>query len=129
MGELDGRAVLVTGAAGGIGRTVVSTLAEAGADVFGVDLEGADHDADLSRTAEAAGAVAAAVERFGRLDAVFNGAGISGRRYGDGPVHACTEEAWERVLDANLTSTFLVCKHAIPRLLECGGGSIVNVAS
>jgi meso-butanediol dehydrogenase/(S,S)-butanediol dehydrogenase/diacetyl reductase len=129
MGELDGKAVLVTGAAGGIGRAVVATFAEAGADVFGVDLESADHDANLSRTDEAAAAVSAALERLGRLDAVFNGAGISGRRYGDGPVHACTEEAWERILDANLTSTFLVCKHAIPRLLESPGGSIVNVAS
>jgi meso-butanediol dehydrogenase / (S,S)-butanediol dehydrogenase / diacetyl reductase len=126
---LEGKVALVTGAAGGIGRAVVSAFAAAGAEVHGVDLAGSDHDADLSRTDEAARAVATAVGRFGRLDAVFNGAGISGRRYGDGPAHACSEDAWERVLAANLTSTFLVCKHAIPHLLAGGGGSIVNVSS
>jgi meso-butanediol dehydrogenase/(S,S)-butanediol dehydrogenase/diacetyl reductase len=127
--ELDGKVALVTGAAGGIGRAVISAFDAAGAAVFGVDIAGADHDADVSRTDETARAVGAAVERFGRLDVVFNGAGISGRRYGDGPAHACTEEAWERVLAANLTGTFLVCKHAIPHLLASGGGAIVNVAS
>jgi len=131
VAELEGKVALVTGAAGGIGAAAVALFRDAGAAVFGVDLAGAgaDHDADVSRTDEAARAVGATVERFGRLDAVFNGAGISGRRYGDGPTHVCAEDAWDRVLAANLTGTFLVCKHAIPHLLASGGGSIVNVAS
>jgi meso-butanediol dehydrogenase / (S,S)-butanediol dehydrogenase / diacetyl reductase len=127
--ELEGKVALVTGAAGGIGGAVVTAFRDAGAHVLGVDLAGADHQADVSRTEEAARAVDAAVERYGRLDVVFNGAGISGRRFGDGPAHACTEGAWERVLAANLTGTFLVCKHAIPHLLASGAGAIVNVAS
>src|SRR4029434_9592501 len=52
-----------------------------------------------------------------------------GRRFGDGPVEDCTEEAWDTVLDTNLKGVFLSCKQAIPRLRAAGGGAIVNVAS
>ena len=64
-----------------------------------------------------------------RIDVLVNAAGISGRRLGDGPVEECTEEAWDAVLDTNLKSVFLCCKHAIPRLRAAGGGAIVNVSS
>jgi len=109
----------------------VGAFQEAGAEAFGVDMVEADgvFRADLSRADEAEKAVAAAVERLGRLDVVFNGAGISGRPFGDGPVHECAEEAWDRVLDANLKSVFLVCRQAVPQLIAGGGGSIVNVSS
>jgi NAD(P)-dependent dehydrogenase (short-subunit alcohol dehydrogenase family) len=120
---------LVTGAAGGIGRAVAAAFSAAGASVTGVDLAGADVEADLTRAADAERAVRAAVERHGSLDVVFNGAGISGRRLGDGPVHACTEEAWDAVLAANLKSIYLVCRFAVPELARAGGGSVVNVAS
>ena len=60
---------------------------------------------------------------------LVNAAGISGRRLGDGPVEECTEEAWDTVLDTNLKSVFLCCKHAIPQLRAAGGGAIVNVSS
>jgi NAD(P)-dependent dehydrogenase (short-subunit alcohol dehydrogenase family) len=132
------RAALVTGAAGGIGRAVVRALAGEGCDVLGVDRDpdgvesGARvlaHGAELSDEAGAAGAVAAAVERFGGLDVVVNVAGMSGRRFGDGPVEDCTLEGWQTTLDANLTSTFLVCKHAVPALRARGRGAIVNTAS
>ena len=131
MGELDGQVALVTGAAGGIGAAVSSALTTAGAAVFGVDLaESFDgHRADLTDAAGAEGAIEAAVAHHGRLDVVVTAAGISGRRYGDGPAHTCTEEAWDRVLAGNLKSVFLTCKYAIPHLVEAGGGSIVNISS
>jgi NAD(P)-dependent dehydrogenase (short-subunit alcohol dehydrogenase family) len=126
---LEGKAALVTGAAGGIGGAVARAFADAGARVVGVDRVESDLVADLSRADEAEGAVRAAEERLGRLDVVFNGAGISGRPLGDGPVDACTEEAWDAVLDANLKSVFLCSKHAVPALRRAGGGAIVNLSS
>jgi NAD(P)-dependent dehydrogenase (short-subunit alcohol dehydrogenase family) len=126
---LEGKAALVTGAAGGIGSAVVRALADAGATVVGADRVDAELVCDLSRAGEAEQAVAAAEERLGRLDVVFNGAGISGRRLGDGPVETCTEEAWDAVLDANLKSVFLCSKFAIPALRRAGGGAIVNLSS
>ena len=133
MNALEGKAALVTGAAGGIGSAVVRAFADAGARVLAVDRVEAQADeayvGDLTRADEAEGAVAAALERFGRLDVVFNGAGISGRSLGDGPVDSCTEEAWDAVLETNLKSVFLCSKHAIPALRRTGGGAIVNLSS
>jgi NAD(P)-dependent dehydrogenase (short-subunit alcohol dehydrogenase family) len=131
VGVLEGKAALVTGAVGGIGRVVCRAFSEEGALVFGVDAREAEgvFQADLALAQEAEAAVAAAVAAFGHLDVVFNGAGISGRPFGDGPVHECGIDAWTRVLDANLRSVFLVCKFAVPHLQAAGGGSIVNVAS
>jgi meso-butanediol dehydrogenase/(S,S)-butanediol dehydrogenase/diacetyl reductase len=126
---LEGKAALVTGAAGGIGSAVVRAFREAGAQVLGVDRVEADYVCDVTRSDEVEGAVAAALERFGRLDVVFNGAGISGRRLGDGPVDSCTEDAWDAVLETNLKSVFLCSKHAIPALRRSGGGAIVNLSS
>jgi meso-butanediol dehydrogenase / (S,S)-butanediol dehydrogenase / diacetyl reductase len=126
---LEGKAALVTGAAGGIGGAVARAFAEAGARVLGVDRVEADLVCDLARADEAERAVAEAEARLGRLDVVFNGAGISGRSLGDGPVDTCTEEAWDAVLDANLKSVFLCSKHAIPALRRSGGGAVVNLSS
>ena len=134
-----GKVALVTGAAGGIGGAVASALVAAGAQVLAVDREApetggedgcaAHHVADLTDQREAAEAVSVALERFGRMDILFNGHGISGRRFGDGPVDACTIEGWETVMAANLTSVFHVCKGAIPALRAAGGGAVVNLGS
>jgi meso-butanediol dehydrogenase/(S,S)-butanediol dehydrogenase/diacetyl reductase len=133
VSALAGKAALVTGAAGGIGGAVVRAFAEAGARVLAVDRFEADAEdaylGDLTRASEAEAAVAEAIGRFGRLDVVFNGAGISGRPLGDGPVDECTEEGWDAVLEANLKSVFLCSKHAIPALRRSGGGAIVNLSS
>jgi NAD(P)-dependent dehydrogenase (short-subunit alcohol dehydrogenase family) len=130
-GELAGKAALVTGAAGGIGGAVVRALEKEGASVLGVDVAEAGRilHTDVTRAADVEAAVREAVKRFGRLDLAFNGVGISGRRYGDGPVHTCTEEAWDVVMDVNLRSMFLCCKHEIPALRAAGGGAIVNLSS
>jgi meso-butanediol dehydrogenase / (S,S)-butanediol dehydrogenase / diacetyl reductase len=135
----DGPVALVTGAAGGIGGAAVTAFAAAGFRVLAVDRETPSaagdeqvvvpHRADLVRDHDAAGAVAAAVERFGRLDAVACCHGGSGRRFGDGPVDECTEEGWDATLELNLKSVFLVCKHAVPALRGAGGGAIVTLGS
>jgi NAD(P)-dependent dehydrogenase (short-subunit alcohol dehydrogenase family) len=122
--RLSGKVAVVTGAAGGIGGAVVRAFAQAGAEVVGVDRE----QADLSRAADVEAVFRAVEDEQGRLDILFNGAGISGRRFGDGPVHEATEEAWDAVLAVNLKSVFLCCRRAVPLMLE-RGGSIVNLAS
>jgi NAD(P)-dependent dehydrogenase (short-subunit alcohol dehydrogenase family) len=130
---LEGKTALVTGAAGAIGAAVVDAFAEAGAQVVAVDrVEPPAGDvvlADLTRPDAVEKAVAATLERHGRLDVVFNGAGISGRSLGDGPVETCSLDAWDAVLETNLKSVFLCCKHAIPALRRSGGGAIVNLGS
>jgi NAD(P)-dependent dehydrogenase (short-subunit alcohol dehydrogenase family) len=110
---LTGKVAVVTGSAGGIGGAVVQAFAGAGAEVVGLDRE----EADLT--------VAEEVEAFftglERVDILFNGAGISGRRFGDGPVDECTEEAWDIVLATNLKSMLLCSKHAMPLLQPLTG--------
>jgi meso-butanediol dehydrogenase / (S,S)-butanediol dehydrogenase / diacetyl reductase len=120
-----GRRVLVTGSAGGIGAATVTAFERTGANVAGVDRE----EADLAVEAQAERAVRAAARRLGGLDVVVCAHGISGRRFGDGPVDRCTAEGWDAVLGANLRSVFHVCKHAVPLLREAGGGAIVTLGS
>lgn len=118
---MKGKLAVVTGSAGGIGGAVAAAFADAGADVVGLDRE----QADLTQPDE----VAAFFAGLDRLDVLFNGAGISGRSLGDGPVDECSLEAWDTVLATNLTSVFLCSKHAIPLLRATGGGAIVNLSS
>ena len=119
--QLSGKVAVVTGSAGGIGGAVATAFADAGADVIGLDRD----EADLTRPEE----VESFFATLDRLDVLFNGAGISGRSLGDGPVDECTVEAWDAVLDTNLRSVFLCSKHAIPLLRAAGGGAIVNLSS
>lgn len=75
------------------------------------------------------------IERFGNLDGLFNVAGISGRRFGDGPIHECTEDAWAITLDTNLTTQYRVCREAVRVMLGQSPGPsgqrgvILNMAS
>jgi NAD(P)-dependent dehydrogenase (short-subunit alcohol dehydrogenase family) len=132
MGRLDGKVCVITGAAGGIGAASARRFREEGATVVGVDL-GDVPDADLEIACDVADEEAvramydAAVARFGRIDVLFNNAGISPDD--DVSVLDTSLEAWQRVQDVNLRSVFLCCKHGIPRLLESGGGSVINTAS
>jgi NAD(P)-dependent dehydrogenase (short-subunit alcohol dehydrogenase family) len=136
--RLEGKNVIVTGAASGIGAaTAANVLAEGGrvtaVDVVEPAVDGADVlnvTCDVTDGAAVASMVAAAVDRFGRLDGVVHAAGVAS----GGPVHLLDDAEWDRVIGINLTGTFLVGKHAVARMLEQEPidderGSIVNVAS
>lgn len=140
--RLKDKIAIVTGAASGIGKASATTLAREGASVMCADInaEGAEAVAntisdsggdaasiavDVAREDDVKRMVSETVARWGRLDVLFNNAGI-----GTGnPVTQVTEEDWDRLIDINLKGVFLGCKHAIPEMMKTGGGSIVNTAS
>jgi NAD(P)-dependent dehydrogenase (short-subunit alcohol dehydrogenase family) len=131
-GRLDGKVCVITGAAGGIGGETARLFMSEGAKVVGVDLtEGAEGDVayqgDVTDENEVRDLYARVREEFGRIDVLFNNAGIAPPD--DVSVLDTTLEAWQRVQDVNLKSVFLCCKHGIPHLLESGGGSVINTAS
>ncbi len=131
-GRLDGKVCVITGAASGIGADAALRFAEEGARVVGVDLaevRGVDLSivADVGDEAAVAGMYREARERFGRIDVLFNNAGINPTD--DSSALDTPLEVWERVQQVNLRSVFLCCKHGIPHLLEGGGGSVINTAS
>jgi NAD(P)-dependent dehydrogenase (short-subunit alcohol dehydrogenase family) len=131
-GRLEGKVCVITGVAGGIGGATAAVFAREGARVVGVDL--AEHSigelplrADVADEDAVRSLYARAREEFGRVDVLFNNAGISPND--DASVLETTLEAWERVQAVNLRSVFLCCKHGIPHLLDGGGGSVINTAS
>jgi NAD(P)-dependent dehydrogenase (short-subunit alcohol dehydrogenase family) len=131
-GRLEGRVCVITGAAGGIGAASAEAFARQGARVVGVDLAaGARGELSLQADVTDDGAVRDVYARvraeLGRVDVLFNNAGISPTD--DGSVLDTSLEAWQRVQDVNLKSVFLCCKHGIPHLLDRGGGSVINTAS
>ncbi|WP_027891440.1 SDR family NAD(P)-dependent oxidoreductase [Calidithermus chliarophilus] len=141
MTSLTGKSALVTGASG-IAAATARHLAGLGAGVMVLDKSGenlsrleselpgvACFEADLLEPSAPDAAVAAVLGRFGRLDVLVNAAGISGRRFGDGPVHEATDAGWDIVMDTNARSTFRMCRAALGPMLEQGSGAIVNVAS
>jgi NAD(P)-dependent dehydrogenase (short-subunit alcohol dehydrogenase family) len=126
MGRLDGRVSLVSGAASGIGRAVAVRLEAEGATVVGCDITPWPGGVvcDVRDPDACTAAVATVVERHGRLDILANVAGIGiARSVGD-----LTLDEWRRVLDVNLTGTFLLSQRALPALLETKG-TIVNMGS
>ena len=131
-GRLAGKVCVITGAAGGIGSATAERWALEGAIVAGVDL--LEHSvgelclrADVSDENSVAELYQDVRRCFGRIDVLFNNAGISPSD--DASVLETSLEAWERVQAVNLRSVFLCCKHGIPHLLETGGGSVINTAS
>jgi NAD(P)-dependent dehydrogenase (short-subunit alcohol dehydrogenase family) len=131
--RLEGKVCVITGAAGGIGAATAAAFKAEGATVVGVDLREEIEGVDLALACDVAdeeavrGMYARARGEFGRLDVLFNNAGISPDD--DVSVLDTSLDAWQRVQDVNLRSVFLCCKHGIPHLLDAGGGSVINTAS
>jgi len=141
MGRLDGKVCVITGAGGGMGREAAIvftgegakvcvadldvslaeetvTMCEGDAFAFGVNV--ADEDGVRAMFATTA-------DRFGGIDVLYNNAGISPAD--DDSILVTEPDAWDRVQAVNAKGVYLCCKHGIPRLLERGGGSVINVAS
>jgi len=131
-GRLDGKVCVVTGARGGIGTASAAVFEREGARVVGVDLvEGSPGHlslrVDVTDEQQVIDMYARVREELGRIDVLFNNAGISPPD--DQSVLDTPLAAWERVQEVNLRSVFLCCKHGIPHLLDGGGGSVINTAS
>ncbi|OBK64288.1 short-chain dehydrogenase [Mycobacterium colombiense] len=139
MGKLAGRVAAITGAGSGIGRASAQLFAREGAKVVCVDRSGEQEktaadigdaaigvQADVSVSADVQSAIETAERCFGKLDILFNNAGIAGPKR---LITEQTEEDYANVLDVNLKSVFLGMKYGIAAMLRTGGGSVINTAS
>jgi NAD(P)-dependent dehydrogenase (short-subunit alcohol dehydrogenase family) len=131
-GRLEGKVCVITGTASGIGAETARLFQAQGAHVVGVDLSGdavgeLAIQADVTNAEQVEDVYAQARERFGKVDVLFNNAGISPED--DASILDTSVEAWDRVQNVNLKAVFLCCKFGIPHLLDNGGGSVINTAS
>lgn len=141
--KLDGKVAVITGAGSGIGRASALLFAQEGAKIAVVDYapaggqetvkkvrdsggEAVFIEADVSKAADAERMVKTAVETFGKLDILFNNAGVAGKHF---LVAEYPEDDWDRVLSIDLKSVFLCSKYAIREMLKAGRGVIINTAS
>lgn len=138
--RLKNKVALITGAGSGIGRHSALLFAKEGAAIIAVDVnEQAAREtaaaipnaiavrADVSKSADCEAMIAAAERQFGKLNVLFNNAGIMHAK--DDDAIATDESVWDLTLDINAKGVFLGCKHGIPALRRAGGGSVINTAS
>ncbi len=145
IGRLDGKVALITGAGSGIGRETCLVFVREGAQIAAVDVDAeslvftetairevggdiAAFVADVADEGQVRDAVDGAVGRFGALHILFNGAGVLWRDR-DRSVLETDEAVWDRVFAVNLKGMVWVCKYGIPKLIEAGGGAVVNIGS
>jgi NAD(P)-dependent dehydrogenase (short-subunit alcohol dehydrogenase family) len=145
MGRLEGKVALITGAASGIGREACLVFAGEGARIAALDVDAAALEttgsmvrdtggdiatfvADVADEEQVRGAIQSAVARFGALHILYNNAGVLWRDR-DVSVLETDEAVWDRVMAINLKGMVWVCKHGVPKLIEAGGGAIVNMGS
>jgi NAD(P)-dependent dehydrogenase (short-subunit alcohol dehydrogenase family) len=140
LNSVQGQVIFITGNTG-IAEATARLAVARGAQVFVCGLEaepgdllhmelGCGHYAgDLTETEHAEKAVAHCLKMYGHIDGLFNVAGASGRKHGDGPLHLLSEHGWEWTLAANLRTTFLVSRTVLRRMIPRRAGSIVNMAS
>lgn len=141
--SVEGRVIVVTGACGLIGRTLVPALLARGATPVLIDIEAAhpveaaaavEGDAtgiavDVADSDQVSAAVKAVLDRHGRIDALVNGHQFKPSGFLDAVAETFSEELWDAVIDVNLKGTFLLCRDVGRSMLERGTGSIVNLAS
>lgn len=138
--RLKGKVCFVTGGASGMGRVAASMFCREGARVAVADVnldaataaaqEAGDAYAvrcDVTKEQEVRDAIGATVRRYGRLDVLYNNAGIMMAE--DHSVTDTEEWVWDRTLAVNLKGIYLCCKHGIPEMIRTGGGSVINIAS
>jgi NAD(P)-dependent dehydrogenase (short-subunit alcohol dehydrogenase family) len=142
--RLNGKVSIITGAGSGMGRVAALRFAAEGSKVVVADTneaaaletvrqivaaggEAAPARVDVSVEADAKAMVDVAIEKYGRLDVLYNNAGIMPEA--DHSVVDTPVEAWDQVMAVNVRGVYLACKYAIPRMIENGSGSIINVSS
>ncbi|MBV8480696.1 MAG: SDR family oxidoreductase [Actinobacteria bacterium] len=123
--RLEGRVCIVTGAASGIGRASAELFAAEGATVVAADLEGAPYRVDVGDEAETIALAGRVVDEHGRIDVLFNNAGIPGV----GDVVETTLDLWENVMRVNARGVFLMSRAVVPTMIAQRSGSIVNASS
>lgn len=141
--RLENKVAIITGGSSGIGRSSTIRFAQEGAKVMVFDWKEAGEkiveeihkiggvasfiQGDVSRIHDCKNVVEKTVERYGKIDILYNNAGVWLPE--DGPSPDLQEEMWDKVIDINLKGTYLMCKYVIPEMVRTGGGSIINVAS
>ena len=123
--RLAGKVCIVTGAGSGIGRASAELFEAEGAAVVGADLAGTPYRVDVADEDETSALAAAVLEEHGRIDVLFNNAGIPGV----GDVEETTLELWERVMRVNVRGVFLMSRAVVPTMVAQRAGSIINMSS